>query len=103
AAVGEAAVDADDAMLGAVDDLDDAARVTDAVAVLAGLLDAKQHAVANAGGVARPRPARHEHADFRRGAVRLLVPLGRLSDQLAVGIARAAIGEPGGAGLALAV
>ncbi len=53
------------AVLGMIDDLDDAAAVADAVVVF-GFLDVQQHAVADAGGFARPRLARGVNADLRR-------------------------------------
>ena len=51
------AEDAEHALLGMVDDLDDAAAMADAVVVV-GFLDVQQHAVADAGGLARARLAR---------------------------------------------
>ena len=93
AAARQRAEDAERALLGAVDDLDDAAGVADGVAVGVGFLDPQQRAVADAGDLARPRLARRADADFRRGAVRLLVPFGRNGDQLAVAVARGDVGE----------
>ena len=61
------------AVLRMVDDLDDAAAMTNAVLFL-GFVDAQQDAVAEAGGFAGLRLARNVDADFRRGPVRLLVP-----------------------------
>ena len=58
-------------------------------------LDAQQHAVADAGGFAGPRLARHVNADFRRRAVRVLVPFVGRGDQFAVGVARGHVGEHG--------
>ena len=58
AAAGQRAEDAEHALLGAVDDLDDAAAMADRVALVADLLDAQQRAVADAGDFARPRLAR---------------------------------------------
>ena len=84
-----------------IDDLDDAAAVTNSV-VLFGLLDAQQHAIANAGGFARPRLARHVNADFGRSAVRFLIPLVRGCNEIAVAVARRDIGQYGrgqGAGM----
>ncbi len=52
----ERAEDAEHARFRMIDDLDDAAAVADA-AILVGLLDAQQHAVAEAGGFAGPRLA----------------------------------------------
>ncbi len=77
-----------------VDDLDDAAAVADAVVRL-GFLDVQQHAVADAGGLAGPRLARGVNADFRRRAVRLLVPFVGGGDEVAVGVARGDVGEHG--------
>ena len=59
-----------------IDDLDDAAAMANSV-VFFGFLDAEQHAVADAGGFAGPCLARHVDTDFRRGAVRFLVPFVR--------------------------
>ena len=64
AAVRQRAEDAEHARLGAVDDLDDAAGVADRVAVVAGLLDAQQRAVADAGDFAGPRLARRVRCGF---------------------------------------
>ena len=64
------------ARLRVIDDLDDAAAIGRCPRSRR-LLDAQQRAVADAGGGARLRPARHMDADFRRGAVFLLVPFGR--------------------------
>ena len=74
-------------MLGVIDDLDDAAAMADAVIFL-GFLDAQQHAVAEAGGFAGARLARRQDADFRRRAMRFLVPFVGRGDQVAVGVAR---------------
>ena len=92
---GPFAENAQHALLGMVDDLDDAAAVANAV-VFFGFLDAQQHAVAEAGGFAGPRLARNVDADFRRRAVRLLVPFVGRGDEVAVGVARGHIGEHGG-------
>ena len=84
-----------------VDDLDDAAAVADAV-VFFRFLDAQQHAVAEAGGFAGLRFARHLDADFRRRAMRLLVPFVGRGDEVAVAVAGGDIGEHGrgqGAGM----
>ncbi len=83
------------AVLGMVDDLDDAAAVADAVVFL-GFLDVQQHAVADAGGFAGLRLARGVDADFRRGPVRLLVPFVGGGDEIAVAVARGDVGEHGG-------
>ena len=84
AAIRGFAEDPQHAVLGMVDDLDDAAAVADA-AVFVGFLDAQQHAVAEAGGFAGPRLARRVDADFRRRPVRLLVPFVGRGDEVAVG------------------
>ena len=78
-----------------IDDLDDAAAVTDA-AVFLGFLHVQQHAVADAGGLMGPRFARGGNADFRRRAVRLLVPFVGGGEQFAVGIARGHVCQHGG-------
>ncbi len=83
------------AVLGMVDDLDDAAAVADAVVFL-GFLDVQQHAVADAGGFAGLCLARGVNADFRRGPVRLFVPFVGRGEQFAVAIARGDVGEHGG-------
>ena len=64
------------AVLGMIDDLDDAAAVADAV-VFRGFLDTQQHAVANAGGFAGARLARRVNADFRRTRRAPLRPIRR--------------------------
>ena len=94
AAIRRFAENAQHALLGPVDDLDDAAAVADAV-VFFGFLDVQQHAVADAGGFAGPRLARHVDADFRRRAVRVLVPFVGRGDQVAVAVARGDVGEHG--------
>ena len=89
------------AVLRMIDDLDDAAAVTNSI-VLLGLLDAQQDAIAEAGGFAGPRFARHVDADFRRGPVRFLVPFVRGGDEIAVAVARGNVGQHGrgqGAGM----
>ena len=73
AAVRALAENSQHAVLGMVDDLDDAAAMADAVVFL-GLVHVQQHAVADAGGLAGPRLARGVNADFRRRSVRLFVP-----------------------------
>ena len=83
------------AVLGMVDDLDDAPAVADTVVFL-GFLNVQQHAVADAGGLARPRLARRVDADFRCRAVRLLVPFVGCGDEVAVAITRGDVGEHGG-------
>ena len=93
AAAGQRAKDAQHARLGAIDDLDDTAAVADRVILGAGLLDAQQRAVTDAGDFARLGSARGLNADFRRRAVRLLVPFGRDRDELAIAVARADVGH----------
>src|SRR5580704_2782171 len=92
AAARQAAKNAEHAMLGAVEKFYDARGGF----VLAALLDAQQHAVADAGDFARARPARHDDADDRRRAVGGLVPFGRPRQKLAVGIAAGDVGEYNG-------
>ena len=82
-------IDAEHALLGVVDHLDDPAAVADVLVV--DLLDAKQRAVSDAGGFARLYTARQD-ADFRRGPERL-VPFGRRCDQFAIGVARGDVRE----------
>ncbi len=93
AAVRQFAENPEHAVLGMVDDLDDAAR---AGLRLRGGRRAQQHAVAEPGGFAGARLARRVNADFRRRPVRVLVPFVGRGDQLAVGIARGDVGEHGG-------
>ena len=76
AAIGRVSEDSEHALFRLVDDLDDAAAVADAVFFF-GLLDAEQHAVANAGGFAGPRFARNVNADLRRSARALPRPIRR--------------------------
>ena len=95
AAVRQRAEDAEHALLGAVDDLDDAARVWRiGIAVVAG---SPRPAAARGRRRRRLSPggalARDVHADFRRGAVRVLVPFGRHRDQFAVAVARGDVGD----------
>jgi hypothetical protein len=83
------AENAERAMLGAVDQLDDAAREF----IVAGALDPDQRAVADAAGFTRFRPARRNDVDDGRGAMRLLIPLRRARQKLAVGVASGNVGE----------
>ncbi len=94
AAVRVFAEDPQHAVFGPVDDLDDAAGVADAV-VFVDFLDAQQHTVADAGGLAGAHLARRVNADFRRRAVRFLVPFVGRGDEIAVAIARGHVGEHG--------
>src|ERR1700761_1685454 len=75
-------------MLGAVDELDDAPG-----RLFAGALDTTQRAIADAGGFARPHPARRDNADDGRGAVSLFVPFGRPRQELAVAVAASDVGN----------
>src|SRR5262249_40199891 len=93
AAAGLCAEDAEHARLGTVDDLDDAPRMTDGVVGVAGLFDAQECSVADAGDFARPCVAHRLHANLRRRAVRLLVPFGGDRDQFTVAVAVADLGE----------
>ena len=95
AAVREQAEYAKLALPGAIQDLDDAAGMADR-AFLGDLLGAQQRAVADAGDFVRARLARNMHADARRLAVLLGVPLGRNGDQFAVAVALGDIGEDHG-------
>src|SRR5665213_4029365 len=83
-----------DALLGMIDDLDDAAPMANAV-VFVGLLDMQQHAVADTGGFAESCPARRVNADLWRGPVRLLVPFVGGGDEFAIAVARGHVGKDG--------
>ena len=90
AAARQAAKNAERAVLGAVDQLDDAAaglRLRPACSMR------MQRAVADAGDFAGLGAARRYDADDRRRAVRVLVPFGRPRQQLAVGVAAGDVGE----------
>src|SRR5262249_24118368 len=87
AAARQPPIDAEHALLAAVDQLDDAPAVADRIAPVGRLLDPQQDAVADAGRLAGTRAARDVHVDLRRRAVAGLVPFGRQRDQLAVGVA----------------
>ncbi len=89
AAAGNAAKDAEHAVLGAIDELDDAA----ARLLIVGAFDAQQRAIADTGGFAGPRATRRSDANDRRGAVRRFVPFGRPRQELAVGVAAGNVGE----------
>ena len=67
--------------------------MADRIALVAGLLDPQQRAVADAGNLVARRVAWNAHANLGRGAVLGLVPFGRQCDQLAVGIARGDVAE----------
>ena len=71
AAARRRAENAEHALPGAVDELDDAPAVADRIVLLAALLDPQQRAIADAGDFVRPRAARNAHADLReRGRAR---------------------------------
>src|SRR5262249_6107079 len=93
AAARRRAVNAEHALAGAVDELDDAPGVADRIVLFAALLDPQQSAVAHACDLVRPRAARNAHADLGGGAVLGLVPLGGKRDQLAIGIARGDVAD----------
>ena len=82
------------AVLGMIDDLDDAATMANA-AVFVGLIDAEQHAVAETGGFARSRFAWNGDTDLGCGSVRVLVPFVGRGDEIAVAVARRHICEHG--------
>ena len=85
----QCAENAERAMFGAVDQLDDAAGEF----IVAGMFDADQRAVADAAGLARLRPPRRYDMDHRRGAVRLLIPLGGARQKLAIAVAPGNVGQ----------
>ena len=93
AAVRQGAEDAENALLRAIDQLDDAARMPDVLAVVAGGFGAQQRPVADAADFGRPCAPRRMNADFRRIAVRLLVPLDRNRNQFAVAVTLGNVGE----------
>src|SRR5262249_58155501 len=68
AAARRRAVNAEHALFGAVDELDDAPAVADRVVLFAALLDPQQGTVADAGDLLRPRMARNAHPDPWSGA-----------------------------------
>ena len=88
----QAPENAERAMLGAIDQLDDAAGEF----IVAGALDADQRAIADAAGFTRLRPARRDDVDDRRRAMRLLVPFGRPRQEFAVEVAAGNVGEHDG-------
>src|SRR5713226_8896520 len=75
AAAGQGAEDSQHAGPSVIDDLDDAAAIDGAFAVVR-LLDAQQRAVADTGGRAGLRTARNMDADLRRLAAFHLIPFG---------------------------
>jgi hypothetical protein len=77
-----------------IDDLDNAAAIDGAFAVI-GLFDPEQRAVADAGRGAGLWSARNMNPDFRRGAVLFLIPFGGRRDQLAVVVASGDVGHHG--------
>ena len=88
AAIGQSAKNAEHAMLGAVDQLDDAA-----VGFFAVAFDTQQCAVADAGDFSRPGAALGGDANDGRRAVRVLVPFGRAREQFAVAVAAGDVGK----------
>src|SRR5712671_5462949 len=80
-------------MLGAVDDLDDAALVQNAVLSIARSFGAHESPVADARHLALAGAARDMEANLGRLAVGFLVPFGRDGDQLAVSVAGGDVGE----------
>ena len=91
AAVGQLAENAQHAMLGLIEQFyDAAARMGDLVLVVR-VLDAEQHAVADAAGDAGMGAPGDVHENFRRAAA-LLVPFGRHGDQFAVAVASGDVG-----------
>ena len=93
AATRQRAEDAERALLGAVEDLDDAAGVGGVLAVGVGFFDPQQRAVADAGDFAGTGLAHGADVDFGRVAVRFLVPFGRDGDQFAVAVAGGDVGH----------
>ena len=89
AAARQAAKDSEHAVLGAVDQLDDAP----ARFLVAGSLDAQQRAVADACDFSRPRAAGCDDADDRRSAVSVFVPFRGARQQLAVAVAAGDVGK----------
>ena len=87
------AEDAERALLGAVQDLDDAPGVSGVLAVGVGCFDPQQRAVADAGDFAGTGLAHGADVDFRGAAVGFFVPFGRDGDQLAVAVARGDVGH----------
>ena len=82
------------AVLGMIDDFNDAATMANSVVFLR-LIDADQHAVAETGGFARSRFAWNRDTDLGCGSVRVLVPFVGRCDQIAVAVARRHICEHG--------
>src|SRR6266540_6847060 len=84
---------AEHAILGTVDYFYDAAGVPDRLIFITGFFDAQQNAVPYTGDLAGPRTTWNHDPDLGWSAVRLLVPLGRQRDQLAVAITFERLGE----------
>src|SRR5271156_6406937 len=91
AAAGKFAENAERAVLGAIDQLDDATGD-----FLTGPFDANERAVADAGHLARPGAAWRGNVDHRRRAVRLLIPFGRARQQFTVAVAGGDVGNAHG-------
>ena len=89
AAAREAAEDSKHAVLGAIDQFDDAG----ARFLVTRPLDAQERTVADAGDFARPGAARAGDADDRRSAVRLFIPFRGPGQELAVGVAAGDVGD----------
>src|ERR1700728_3727236 len=89
AAARNAAENAEHAMLGAIDELDDAC----AGLLIVHTLYAHERAIADAGDFARPRTTRHDDVKDGNGAVCLFIPFGRPRQKLAVGIAAGDVGK----------
>ena len=91
---GSCAEDAEHAVLGVIDELDDAAACGGLLVVVAGCprsaAATRSPTPATSSG---PRPARDVDADFRRRAVLGLVPFGRGGDQFAVAVAAGDVGD----------
>src|SRR5262249_52876788 len=80
------------AVLGMIDDLNDASTVPNPVLFLR-LVDTEQHAVADTGCFARTQLAWNMDADFGWGAVRFLVPFVGRGDKITIAVARRHIGQ----------
>ena len=80
------------AVLGMIDDLDDTAAMANAVFFI-GLFNSQQYAVADTGGFCRACLARQMNADFRCCAMRFLVPFVRCGNEIAVAVARSDVGK----------
>ena len=95
AAMRDLTEDAQYAVLGMVDDLDDPTAMTNAV-VFVGFFNAEQHAVTESGGFAGVRFAWGGDANLGCRSVCVLVPFVRRGDEIAIAVARGHIREHGG-------